>query len=158
MNNVKYLKRILEKYENNNPLDLQEIIEKYTDLNFKRIWNNYATTCPFHEEDTPSFFVNQEKYILKCFWCWRTSKSVLYFLFDYVFKRDFWKFFDFLKKSKIVWEDIFSKEYLWQLITLETELDLYLEKRLRFDNKEVSVINEKIMENLKDKVDEYYIN
>ncbi|MDR0401466.1 MAG: DNA primase [Endomicrobium sp.] len=37
--------------------------------NVKRIGRNLRTCCPFHNEKTPSFLVNSEKGIFKCFGC-----------------------------------------------------------------------------------------
>ena len=35
----------------------------------KRVGNNFKGLCPFHNEKTPSFYVNPEKGIFKCFGC-----------------------------------------------------------------------------------------
>ena len=47
--------------------DIIEIVGEYVPL--KRRGRNWFGLCPFHNEDTPSFSVNQEKQIYKCFGC-----------------------------------------------------------------------------------------
>jgi len=48
-------------------LDIVDIVSKYVDL--KRAGRNYKGICPFHNEKTPSFMVNPELQIFKCFGC-----------------------------------------------------------------------------------------
>ncbi len=48
-------------------LDIVDVISSYIDL--KRSGNNYKANCPFHPDDTPSFFVSPQKGIWKCFGC-----------------------------------------------------------------------------------------
>ena len=47
--------------------DILDIIGEYVSL--QRKGRNYFGLCPFHDEDTPSFSVNQEKQFYKCFGC-----------------------------------------------------------------------------------------
>lgn len=47
--------------------DIVEIVGEYVAL--KRRGRNFFGLCPFHSEDTPSFSVNGEKQIYKCFGC-----------------------------------------------------------------------------------------
>ncbi len=47
--------------------DILEIVGDYVPL--KRRGRNWFGLCPFHQEDTPSFSVNPEKGIFKCFGC-----------------------------------------------------------------------------------------
>jgi len=47
--------------------DILDIIGEYVTL--QRKGRNYFGLCPFHNEDTPSFSVNQEKQFYKCFGC-----------------------------------------------------------------------------------------
>jgi len=44
-----------------------EIVSEYTTL--RPSGSEYSGLCPFHEEDTPSFFVNPEKELWYCFGC-----------------------------------------------------------------------------------------
>ena len=48
-------------------LDIVEVISRYVVL--KKSGSNYMGCCPFHQEKTPSFSVNRQKGIFKCFGC-----------------------------------------------------------------------------------------
>ena len=48
-------------------IDIVDVISSYIEL--KRVGNNYAARCPFHPDDTPSFYVSPSKGIFKCFGC-----------------------------------------------------------------------------------------
>ncbi len=48
-------------------LDIAEVISSY--LTLKRAGQNLKGLCPFHNEKTPSFMVNTERQIFKCFGC-----------------------------------------------------------------------------------------
>jgi DNA primase len=48
-------------------LDIVDVIGQYVSL--KKSGKNYKGLCPFHGEKTPSFMVNQELQIYKCFGC-----------------------------------------------------------------------------------------
>lgn len=47
--------------------DIVEFIKGYVPLN--KAGNNFKGSCPFHKEKTPSFMVNQDLQIYKCFGC-----------------------------------------------------------------------------------------
>jgi DNA primase len=47
--------------------DIYEVVSEYLPL--KRAGSYYKALCPFHTEKTPSFFVNPQKQIFKCFGC-----------------------------------------------------------------------------------------
>lgn len=47
--------------------DIVSLVSEYVKL--ERQGKNYKGLCPFHNEDTPSFVVNQEKRIAHCFGC-----------------------------------------------------------------------------------------
>src|SRR5699024_3941066 len=49
--------------------NIKDIVERYVDLN--KSGQNYFAHCPFHEDRTPSFSVNENKQIFKCFSCGR---------------------------------------------------------------------------------------
>lgn len=59
-------------------LDILEIAKSYI-TNFKKSGANYFALCPFHHEKTPSFSVNPELGIFKCFGCGE-SGDVLTFI------------------------------------------------------------------------------
>lgn len=48
-------------------LDIVNVIQRYVRL--KKAGRNYVGLCPFHNEKTPSFSVNPELQIFKCFGC-----------------------------------------------------------------------------------------
>jgi DNA primase len=50
-----------------NRLDIVDVVSEHVVL--KKSGRNYWGVCPFHNEKTPSFSVNQEKGIFKCFGC-----------------------------------------------------------------------------------------
>lgn len=50
-----------------NRCDIVNIISQY--INLKNSGSNYSGLCPFHNEKTGSFHVNQKKQIYKCFGC-----------------------------------------------------------------------------------------
>ena len=47
--------------------DIVEVIDKRVPL--KKRGNNYTACCPFHQEKTPSFSVNQDRQFYYCFGC-----------------------------------------------------------------------------------------
>ena len=47
--------------------DIYDIVSEYVQL--KKRGRNFFGLCPFHDEKTPSFSVNQERQIYKCFGC-----------------------------------------------------------------------------------------
>jgi len=56
-----------KKQEIREATDIVELISGYIPL--KRAGRNYKALCPFHTEKTPSFMVNPELQIYKCFGC-----------------------------------------------------------------------------------------
>ncbi len=61
-------------------IDIVEVISEYVPL--KKKGANYMGLCPFHDEKTPSFVVNAQKGIYKCFGCGQAG-SVVHFLQEY---------------------------------------------------------------------------
>ncbi len=47
--------------------DIVELVSSYFPL--KKAGRNFRALCPFHDEKTPSFMVNREKQMFKCFGC-----------------------------------------------------------------------------------------
>lgn len=63
--------------------DLVNIVDVVGDfVALKRRGRNHFGLCPFHQEDTPSFSVNEEKQIFKCFGCGKGG-SAFQFLQEY---------------------------------------------------------------------------
>ena len=60
--------------------DIVELISSYLPL--KKAGRNFRTTCPFHNEKTPSFTVSPEKQIYHCFGCGEGGNA-LSFLMKY---------------------------------------------------------------------------
>lgn len=74
---MKFNKSFLE--ELNNKCDIIELISKYTNL--KNSSNNsYVGLCPFHNEKSPSFFVNNLKKIYHCFGCNAGGNIITFFM------------------------------------------------------------------------------
>lgn len=61
-------------------LDIVEVIDRRVKL--KKSGRNYMACCPFHDEKTPSFSVNQEKQFYHCFGC-GAGGNIISFLMDY---------------------------------------------------------------------------
>ena len=62
-----------------NLVDIVDVIGRYVQL--KKAGKSFTGLCPFHEEQTPSFSVNEEKQYYHCFGCGR-SGNVFQFLMD----------------------------------------------------------------------------
>lgn len=60
--------------------DIVTLISEFVPL--KRMGRNFKTTCPFHNEKTPSFVVSPERQIWHCFGCGKGG-DVFSFLMDY---------------------------------------------------------------------------
>jgi DNA primase len=56
--------------------DILDVVSDYVQL--KRRGRNYFGLCPFHQEKTPSFSVNQQKQIFHCFGCGRGGNSITF--------------------------------------------------------------------------------
>ena len=54
--------------------DIVDTVSSYIQL--KKRGRNYFGICPFHDEKTPSFSVNQDKQIYKCFGCGAGGGSI----------------------------------------------------------------------------------
>ncbi|VFP81334.1 DNA primase [Buchnera aphidicola] len=70
----KFIHELVEK------TDIIELINKYITL--KKSGDNYKALCPFHNEKTPSFIVNQNKQFFYCFGC-GIHGNVIDFLMQY---------------------------------------------------------------------------
>ena len=61
----------------NSKVKLSDFIGQYVSLSEKG--NSYVGRCPFHDEKTPSFNVNNEKGLFHCFGC-KTGGNIITFV------------------------------------------------------------------------------
>lgn len=71
-------------------LDIVEVISRHITL--KKTGRNYLGLCPFHAEKTPSFNVNREKGLFKCFGCGEGGDAL-----DFLMKRENRGFSDIIR-------------------------------------------------------------
>ena len=62
-------------------INIVDLISKYVDLKYHR-GAEHKGLCPFHDEKTPSFGVNEQKQIFKCFGCGENGD-----VFDFLIKQ-----------------------------------------------------------------------
>ena len=70
--------------------DIVEVVSSYVDL--KQKGRNFFGLCPFHTEKTPSFSVNPEKQIFKCFGCGAGGGSI-----NFIMEKENIEFVDAIK-------------------------------------------------------------
>ncbi|MEE9162559.1 MAG: DNA primase, partial [Candidatus Neomarinimicrobiota bacterium] len=58
--------------------DILDVVSGYVQL--KRRGRNHFGLCPFHQEKTPSFSVNQQKQIFHCFGCGRGGNAISFLM------------------------------------------------------------------------------
>lgn len=63
---------LIKEVRNDN--DIVDIVEEYVTL--KKRGRNYVGLCPFHNENTPSFNVNKEMQIFRCFGCGKSGNVI----------------------------------------------------------------------------------
>ena len=81
-------------------MEEKELVKQSTDIvsligqtvNLKRAGSNYKGLCPFHQEKTPSFMVNPELGIYKCFGCGESGD-----VFSWLMKTEGMSFYESLK-------------------------------------------------------------
>ncbi|RMD95881.1 MAG: DNA primase [Deltaproteobacteria bacterium] len=61
-----------------NRTNIVEVVSNF--LTLKRVGRNYVAHCPFHQEKTPSFHVNEERQIYYCFGACKEGGDVFKFL------------------------------------------------------------------------------
>ena len=59
-------------------LDVVDVVSRYVVL--KKSGSNYMGCCPFHKEKTPSFSVNRQKGIFKCFGCGEGGDAISFLM------------------------------------------------------------------------------
>ena len=99
--------------EFNNRSRLSQLISKYVQLEPRG--NSHVGRCPFHEEKTPSFSVNDEKGLFYCFGC-KVGGNAITFLKKY-------NNFSFLESIK------FLSNYLGLDLNFENPLDENINKK-----------------------------
>lgn len=119
-------------------LTIIDIAERIIDIHLQKAGRNYKGLCPFHGENTPSFFVSPQKGIFKCFGCGESgdaitlvakSKNISNGQAITLIAREFGFNLPQYKRNRVqkvvpLPEDKLkvlrrvSKEYYWQLITL----------------------------------------
>lgn len=57
----------IKKYDIKHKTDIYDVVKKYIKL--ERFGSTLKGICPFHEESTPSFVVDQQKQVFYCFGC-----------------------------------------------------------------------------------------
>jgi DNA primase len=57
-------------------IDIVDLVSDYVSL--KKAGRNYKALCPFHTEKTPSFMVNPERGIFKCFGCGKGGDAIAF--------------------------------------------------------------------------------
>src|ERR1035437_7463399 len=65
-------------FEIKNRLDIIDVVSEHVVL--KKTGRNYSGLCPFHKEKTPSFSVNADKGIYKCFGCGEGGDAISFLM------------------------------------------------------------------------------
>jgi len=84
----RYSENILEELRSR--CDIVELVQSYLPL--KKAGRNFSACCPFHEETKPSFNVNPERQIFKCFGCGKGGN-----VFHFVMEREHVSFIEAVK-------------------------------------------------------------
>ena len=83
-------------------INILDIISSYVEL--KGNAESYKGLCPFHNEKSPSFMVNEKKQIFKCFGCGEGGDAIAF-----IMKKENLDFMDALKvlaeKANIPWPE-----------------------------------------------------
>jgi len=57
-------------------VNVKDIIEKYVKI--KKSGRRYVCCCPFHHENTPSFFISEDSNFYKCFGCGESGDAITF--------------------------------------------------------------------------------
>jgi DNA primase len=106
-------------------IDIVDVISSYIEL--KRVGNSYVARCPFHPDDTPSFYVSPSKGIFKCFGCGVGGDAVKFVsLYENV---DYWEALERLAKRYGIRVSVRKREKDSQLLlALQRVTDFYHEE------------------------------
>ncbi len=123
-------------------LDIVEVIDRRVPL--KKSGRNYTACCPFHDEKTPSFSVNQEKQFYHCFGCGAAGNAIG-FLMDYE-RQDFPRAIESLadsaglevpREASVFHEDTQNKKNIYTI--LEKAADYYRDQLKKHPNKQIAI-------------------
>ena len=119
--------------------DIVDVISSYIEL--KKKGRNFFGLCPFHGEKTPSFSVNQEKQIYKCFGCGSGGGVI-----NFIMEIEALNFIDAIEKLALKYNikiesskaDIRSRNLKDQLIEInQISAEYYHEQLFNEKNKDV---------------------
>ncbi len=104
--------------------NILDIISSYVEL--KGNAESYKGLCPFHNEKSPSFMVNEKKQIYKCFGCGEGGDAIAF-----VMKKENLDFMDALRilaeKANVAWpETVMTNEQRQNTILRERLLQIHL--------------------------------
>lgn len=115
-------------------IGLVDIISDYVHL--KQRGNDFKGLCPFHDEKTPSFSVNENKSVYKCFGCGVSGTSVFNFV---------------MQQEKLTYPE--SIEFLAKRAGIELEYDKTFNKELKNLTSEIleihKIASDLFMDNIK---------
>lgn len=69
------IKEVIQQIKSS--VSLLEVVQEHVVM--KKAGKSYQGLCPFHNEQTPSFFVNEQKGIFKCFGCQKSGDVINFF-------------------------------------------------------------------------------
>ncbi|MFN3598312.1 MAG: DNA primase [Aquificaceae bacterium] len=114
-----------------NKIDIVDVISSYIEL--KRVGNNYTARCPFHPDDTPSFYISPSKGIFKCFGCGVGGDAVKFVsLYENV---DYWEAVEILAQKYKIPIKLKRKEKNSQLLLALQRVADYYHRELRGNSK-----------------------
>ena len=91
--------------------DIIEVVSSYVEL--KQRGRNFFGLCPFHNEKTPSFSVNPDKQIYKCFGCGSGGSSI-----NFIMEMESLEFPDAIKKLADLFNIVCARCYIFSIQTL----------------------------------------
>jgi len=99
-----------------NSVNLVDVINDYVHLTKKGA--NWSACCPFHQEDSPSFFVNEQKQFYHCFGCGASGD-----VFNFLQNRERVEFVEAAKilaqRANIPWPELEKSDNQWRDRLLE---------------------------------------